>query len=666
MAGAQAHREGTPRAGDEKIEKEQTAISPFASPARFAAKRLTILRAIGRRWHRYRLFRGLTMTLTLGLLAGVPLSGLARFDLFGDSDMALFREADALHAFIAVAVAIFSFYLFTFLINLVAGRMFCGWGCPVGQLNRLTDTYLAQKKDRLLWGSILGLFAILLSGSILLWWSTPSVFFDGTRSLPAWGALALLTGLALAFARVFGWSFCRKACPIGLYYSVVQQKRPLGILFDRPSCQDEGACVRACPVMLDPRDLGRRKDDIGGLAIDGLTENSHCLRCGACVEACELVTSKLGPVALAFGKPDLAPGTQDIGPAGAGDLVQLQIRPKRPAPKLEAVPEPATADEDEDEPAVDLTAWLLTRGGRGLFGTGLAPITALIALLFSGGVFALVDGPLWLQPTGTSSLLRFAAAFGSLVPLTLVGLLLHRRLGVGRFLQALAVLSIGALLLLSMLFVALTPGSASRYAPKQTWEEEEPVEAEQRGYVAASAGFAAARLHGRVTRDGRPVPGAVVYIEAPRPGRSLDERRTVEVFIDAGAFSSPLLVAREGDRIRLANRDEALHTGHLSADRRSLWNIPLAPGMRPRSFAAPGAGEYRMTCDNHEGEESCLLVLDHPYVTRTDAEGRFILDRAPVGETTIVARDGFGRVATPVLLGAPESPAVELRIEAPN
>lgn len=637
-----------------------TRITPYASPERFAKKRLTILRAIGRRWHRYRLYRGLTMAFTLGLLAAVPLLGLARFDVFYGEHRALFREEDGLHAFIAVAVAIFSFYVLTFLVNLAAGRMFCGWGCPVGQLNRLTDTFRAQKKDRLLWGSILGLFALLFTGSILLWWATPAAFFDGARALIAWGALGVLAALAVVFARVFGWSFCRKACPIGLYYSVVQQKRPIGIQFDRPSCQDEGACVRACPVALDPRDLVREKRDIGGLAIDGLAENNHCLRCGACVEACEVVTSKIGPVALSFGKPEPSPATADV-PA-ADNLVQLPTRPKARLAVKVPEPERCKEQEEEDQPKVDPTTWLLTGGERGLLGSGLAPIPAAIALLICGAAFALIDGPLWLQPTGTSTALRSAVAFGSLLPATLIALLAQRRLGVGRFLQALALLGIGATLLVSVLFVALTPGSASRYTPKQTWEEK-PATVVEKGYAAAPTGFAARDLEGRVLRNGRPVAGALVYLDSPPPGRPVGDRRAVDIAIEGSAFSSPLFAAREGDRIRLSNRDEILHTGHLSAERRSLRNLPLAPRMRPRSFPAPPAGEYTISCDNHEGEKTHLLVLDHPYITRTDAEGRFQLQDVPLGEITVIAQEGFGRAESSLLLGATRSSAVDLRIE---
>jgi ferredoxin len=282
---------------------EPSALEPphVGWPGRFGKKRLSILRAAAAVPHRYRAYRAAAMAVSIGVLALGPLIGLARVDL------------------IAIGIAIFVLYFVTFNVNLVAGRMFCGWGCPIGQLNRLTDTFAAQSNasGRWRWGSAVGGFAFASSLAVVLWWTS-------------FGAIALAASIACAaaavlFARVWGWSFCRKLCPIGLYYSVVQTERPLGILHDRSRCLDEGACVRACPVQLDARSLSSAKRGIGGLAIEGLPENNHCLRCGACVEACEIVTSKLEAPALFFGRP--APKIEP--------LIQI-VRVHTPTPIVEA------------------------------------------------------------------------------------------------------------------------------------------------------------------------------------------------------------------------------------------------------------------------------------------------------------------------------------------
>ncbi|MCK6546277.1 4Fe-4S dicluster domain-containing protein [Myxococcota bacterium] len=272
---------------------------------RFSAPRLTTLRAMAKRSHRYRAYRFLTISFTLATLFAIPLLELARFDLYGGEHVVLRKTVAPLYGFAAVVVTIFSAFFLTFNVNLVAGRMFCGWGCPVGQLNRLTDTFVAAKdlKSKLTWGGILGAYVVLLVTSVALWWTSPSVFTAWPWALVALAAIAMLTATALVFGRLWGWAFCRKVCPIGLYYSVVQQKRPLGILYEKSKCLEEMSCVKACPVLLDPRDMAEQRNGIGGFALEGLPANNHCLRCGACVEACDIVTFKTGAPALRFGRP---------------------------------------------------------------------------------------------------------------------------------------------------------------------------------------------------------------------------------------------------------------------------------------------------------------------------------------------------------------------------
>ena len=89
--------------------------------------RLKVLKASRRDRHRYDLLRVLSQVISLGILLGVPLSGLARVDLWGDGHMLLFRPAPLKHAVAGVILAIAALYVFTFLANLVAGRHpYCG------------------------------------------------------------------------------------------------------------------------------------------------------------------------------------------------------------------------------------------------------------------------------------------------------------------------------------------------------------------------------------------------------------------------------------------------------------------------------------------------------------------------------------------------------------
>jgi polyferredoxin len=137
------------------------------------------------------------------------------------------------------------------------------------------------------------LFGIALSVSLMLWWTSPKVFVssDLVAVTLAYVVLAGLVGLTFVHGRVWRWDFCKQACPIGLYYSVVSPSTSYGIVFEseQNTCINCNACDSICPVDLKPRELDIAQEDVAGLALGGLPHDNHCLRCGDCVTICEFV-----------------------------------------------------------------------------------------------------------------------------------------------------------------------------------------------------------------------------------------------------------------------------------------------------------------------------------------------------------------------------------------
>jgi len=275
--------------------------------------RLRILRVTLAHPHRYRWYRAATMGVTLAVLFAVPIAGLARFDVWGGGHLALGRPVDPARGLAAVLAAIAAFYVVTFLVNIPAGRLFCGFGCPVGQLSRLADAIDAFPADaarrRRAWLALVG-FASALALATLLWWVSPAVVVDGTSAArsAAFGILLLVAGYAVLHGRRFRWGFCRKLCPIGLYYSAVQTPVVTRVDFDpHATCTGCDACAGICPAGLDPRRLDQPVPSPGGLAFADLPAAAHCLHCGACVEICEIMTRKHpGVPAMAFRRPTAA------------------------------------------------------------------------------------------------------------------------------------------------------------------------------------------------------------------------------------------------------------------------------------------------------------------------------------------------------------------------
>ena len=274
-----------------------------------------VLAGVWRRGSRYRGRRIVVITLSLAILVAVPLTGLARVDLWAGHHLLLGESVHLTSALKGVVVAIATLWGSTFLVNTIVGRFFCGWGCPVGYVSRLGEDVDREKSrarralHHLAGAGFVGTFV----ASVMLWWVDPRVFVDGS-----WTARAVVGGTFLAlsfggFLHAFLWRFlfCLKACPIGLYYRYVTSKAPVGIQFlEVPDpCIQCGACEKVCPVDLDPKRLG----DITTAGTPGEAEerygDAECLRCGDCVDACRMVfllkPGKRAP--LRFGRTDVEP-----------------------------------------------------------------------------------------------------------------------------------------------------------------------------------------------------------------------------------------------------------------------------------------------------------------------------------------------------------------------
>ena len=250
--------------------------------------------------------RGWFALLSVALLLVVPLLGLARFDLWRGHHLVLGQPASARRALVALCLAGGATYLITFLVNLIGGRLFCGFGCPLAFVTRLRESArrpgTVTHRQRAA-GVYLAIYALLLVAAMELWLLDPSIVTEGSLPARLAAGLALVGGTlaVLAHARWWGWSFCEAWCPVGLYYSVVAPTRSFGLHFDAATCIDCKACDHVCPVHLPPRAMLELVERDRGLAISQAPAVNHCLSCGDCIEACEMVLAKQDvPIPLTF------------------------------------------------------------------------------------------------------------------------------------------------------------------------------------------------------------------------------------------------------------------------------------------------------------------------------------------------------------------------------
>jgi len=273
--------------------------------------RLKVLPRVESRGHRYVWLRYLTQGITIGILFIVPLSGLARVDFYGGEHRMLYREVTLREGLAAVILGIASLYIITFLVNCACGRMFCGWGCPVGFLNRLADVaHLKPDKRHARWrrwrdaAGPVG-HSTLLVVSCMLWWTSPETYVAfGSPAALAWVWGLTLSGIAslAALGWWWRWGFCMRACPIGLYYSFIAPSKAFGINFReatgdgaRDACLHCNACIKVCPVDLNPMNLDKAIPARGGVSVSDAPANNHCLKCGDCIQACEMMIDLAAP-----------------------------------------------------------------------------------------------------------------------------------------------------------------------------------------------------------------------------------------------------------------------------------------------------------------------------------------------------------------------------------
>jgi plastocyanin len=121
--------------------------------------------------------------------------------------------------------------------------------------------------------------------------------------------------------------------------------------------------------------------------------------------------------------------------------------------------------------------------------------------------------------------------------------------------------------------------------------------------------------------------GAPVASGALEPARIVQRNRTILPHVTA---------IQVGMRVDFPNEDDVFHNlFSLSASHR--FNLGRYPPGESQSELFPRPGVVRLFCDIHSEMGGVILVLDTPYFTNADAEGRFRIAGVPPGEYTAIA-----------------------------
>jgi plastocyanin len=278
-------------------------------------------------------------------------------------------------------------------------------------------------------------------------------------------------------------------------------------------------------------------------------------------------------------------------------------------------------------------------------GSGLPAAAFLSLLAASIGLFLAWNGLLWRAPREASHVARFAVSYLAVVPLGAILLL-----GLRRFSWEHLITSTGAVWAIKMvvtaaLYQAFARGTATQLQAVAPPPSAFSTSAQLRADYGAATSFTFGDVRGRVRRGGAGLAGAVVFLDAPAPGRAAPATRRVDLVIDGSRYAEPLYLVHADDEVRLLNHDGVLHTAHFSGAGQVPSNRPMPPSAAPHLVSLAEPGVYHVHCDNHPGEATWIVAVDHPYATRTGADGAFSLEGVPAGEARVVVIAADGAVA---------------------
>ena len=186
---------------------------------------------------------------------------------------------------------------------LVFSRVFCGWMCPQNLLSEIVD-YLQSKvgfeRPIKLHSTALPRYAVLVIILVLTLIagfpaanliSAPGIISVQISEYVMAGAvgveLALIGAIILFEFFVLRRAWCNYICPVGGFLGIFRTAKTLKVIYQRDTdqCIKCGACVKACQLGLNP--MGERIYPL-------------CHNCGDCIAACERAAGKSNPLSFRF------------------------------------------------------------------------------------------------------------------------------------------------------------------------------------------------------------------------------------------------------------------------------------------------------------------------------------------------------------------------------
>lgn len=158
--------------------------------------------------------------------------------------------------------------------------------------------------------------------------------------------------------------------------------------------------------------------------------------------------------------------------------------------------------------------------------------------------------------------------------------------------------------------------------------------------VVAGAAHAAS-LDGRLTlREGKgrdaaaEMRGAVIYFTPDTPPEVAIPSQPVEIVTVRKDFVPRVTAIPRGATVRFPNQDPILHNV-FSVSGRNRFDLGLVRRGEAGEVTLQSPGVVRVFCNVHHDMVAYVVVLETPYFTTPDGDGRFRLDDLPDGPGTL-------------------------------
>ena len=243
--------------------------------------------------HKFTILRNTVYILVILAVIIIPTFKIAKIDL-AHNEAWIFGEKVSVEDGLAPVIFAGGFFaILVIVMNLINGRVFCGWICPGGfvaelqeNLRRKLLSVRSSSGQKILYWVITLITSILFTLLFFNWVTDLRVFFYYTNPTFAGMWFTFLATLGIVYFELFiGKRWCRTFCPTGIYQKITPYhhkfKPTMKPQFDLKDCGSCRECIKNCPMALDPRRMAYINDFYKGI--------QACIVCGTCVDTCKQV-----------------------------------------------------------------------------------------------------------------------------------------------------------------------------------------------------------------------------------------------------------------------------------------------------------------------------------------------------------------------------------------